>query len=812
MMFVLAMEFSKELRRPSAALHLTTDFGGHGGGVTPVPIPNTEVKPSSADGTWVERPWESRTPPSSHVRRTPSDGGPSSFSAVDWPVPCRSRPPPRPAAAGPPDPQREEANPAGRLGRARARARRGSGARRDADKLKKAGWGGVARKGAGRMRDDGPRRRLQGLPGGHAGRAGAVGARGVDRRGRGPGRGPGRGGPGSRRHRRRRPVPTTSTPPIPASVAPSRPAASSGPSSGSARPARRSSGSASRRPARSCGRSPTRRPLPSPSASCSGSPTTGSAGGRSAAIELEAFRDLSGSTEQHPVLRRLLPGAGPPREGRRAVGGAAGRVAQRRRSWPRAASSRAGSLADQGTPRATPSDSVSDRQECPTSAAKVKQAGWGGVARKGAGRMRDAGPGDASKAFRAATPEGREPWEPEVWIDEGVVRGEADKAVGRGRSAAGPPAPPTRATSRPTRRCAGPWPPSAADRLDARLKDAGKAFRRERFEEARSILRPLAEQAPTAESVRELLGLTYYRLGRWKLAVTELEAFRTLSGSTEQHPVLADCYRALGRHAKVAELWEELRAASPERRARGRGPHRLRRLAGRPGPARRRHRACSSASKPPDQAAPGAPPARHLRAGRPATSGPATCPKARQLFAQRGRAPTRELGDVERPRSARCGEPAAGRQRCHTPGRRVGVLPPPRPLTAPSEAPMSTHHRSRPGDQPRRPRRHPQPRRRSSARCPRATRCSPSSSPSAPRTARPSPSRSPGSAPPAAAAAGTPARSCSSSAASGGGSSGPGAPPRAAPRWSPPWPSPRGGRRRPARRWRPRWHAVAGRL
>jgi tetratricopeptide (TPR) repeat protein len=33
--------------------------------------------------------------------------------------------------------------------------------------------------------------------------------------------------------------------------------------------------------------------------------------------------------------------------------------------------------------------------------------------------------------------------------------------------------------------------------------------------------------------------------------------------STEQHPVLADCYRALGRHAQVEELWEELRAASP---------------------------------------------------------------------------------------------------------------------------------------------------------------------------------------------------------------------------------------------------------
>ena len=42
---------------------MTTGFGGDSGGVTPVPIPNTEVKPASADGTWVVTPWESRTPP-----------------------------------------------------------------------------------------------------------------------------------------------------------------------------------------------------------------------------------------------------------------------------------------------------------------------------------------------------------------------------------------------------------------------------------------------------------------------------------------------------------------------------------------------------------------------------------------------------------------------------------------------------------------------------------------------------------------------------------------------------------------------------
>ena len=36
----------------------------------PVPIPNTEVKPFSADGTWLETIWESRTLPDS-MKRNP---------------------------------------------------------------------------------------------------------------------------------------------------------------------------------------------------------------------------------------------------------------------------------------------------------------------------------------------------------------------------------------------------------------------------------------------------------------------------------------------------------------------------------------------------------------------------------------------------------------------------------------------------------------------------------------------------------------------------------------------------------------------
>jgi tetratricopeptide (TPR) repeat protein len=100
-------------------------------------------------------------------------------------------------------------------------------------------------------------------------------------------------------------------------------------------------------------------------------------------------------------------------------------------------------------------------------------------------------------------------------------------------------------------------------RANERLRDAAAAFERERYEEARALLRPLADQAPGAASVRELYGLTLYRMGRWKDATRELEAFRQLTGTTEQHPVLEDCYRALGRHRVVEELWDELREVSP---------------------------------------------------------------------------------------------------------------------------------------------------------------------------------------------------------------------------------------------------------
>lgn len=103
----------------------------------------------------------------------------------------------------------------------------------------------------------------------------------------------------------------------------------------------------------------------------------------------------------------------------------------------------------------------------------------------------------------------------------------------------------------------------AASGLERKLIDAARAYERERFPEALSLLRPVVRSAPGSGSARELMGLSLYRLGRWSDAAAHLEAHRDLTGAVHQLPVLADCYRALKRYPKVDELWQEVGAASP---------------------------------------------------------------------------------------------------------------------------------------------------------------------------------------------------------------------------------------------------------
>ena len=183
---------------------------------------------------------------------------------------------------------------------------------------------------------------------------------------------------------------------------------------------------------------------------------------------------------------------------------------------------------------------------------------WGKVARSGARVVRPAPDRedrpDPEKRDRGRPPE----WQPEQWTKEPSARRPPAKA---------PPAAPrprSRKVSKViTQEVAAAVEASMAPRVERRLGQAADAFERDHLTDALRILKPLSKEAPNVPAVRELLGLALYGTGQWAAAAKELEAFRSLGGSVEQHPVLADCYRALKRYGAVAELWDELREASP---------------------------------------------------------------------------------------------------------------------------------------------------------------------------------------------------------------------------------------------------------
>ena len=198
----------------------------------------------------------------------------------------------------------------------------------------------------------------------------------------------------------------------------------------------------------------------------------------------------------------------------------------------------------------------------------ARRAGLGSVARKGASEVMSPRKGDAPA--RNAPPR----WtKDDDWTDEGDVRDQAKEAVARGSTprrtrivnrdvdAAAPIADLPGDVVSDLETAAGP---REGAKLQQRFANARRAFERDRFGEARRLLEPLARDAPGAAGVRELYGLTLYRLGDYRKAVKELEAFRSLSGSAELNAVLADSYRALHRWSAVEELWDELRAASPD--------------------------------------------------------------------------------------------------------------------------------------------------------------------------------------------------------------------------------------------------------
>lgn len=171
----------------------------------------------------------------------------------------------------------------------------------------------------------------------------------------------------------------------------------------------------------------------------------------------------------------------------------------------------------------------------------------------------------------------REKWVPERWQDDGPLREAAKGATARARGdysdeAEEPEEAPVR-----ERRALDPkrldpaWidevqreaTSATSARYMERLTAATEALERDRFRDALRMVSPVLKNLPNVGAAHEVAGISYYRLGEWRKAVSELEQARRLHPTPEQLPVLADCFRALRRYREVDEMWRQIRESSP---------------------------------------------------------------------------------------------------------------------------------------------------------------------------------------------------------------------------------------------------------
>jgi tetratricopeptide (TPR) repeat protein len=106
----------------------------------------------------------------------------------------------------------------------------------------------------------------------------------------------------------------------------------------------------------------------------------------------------------------------------------------------------------------------------------------------------------------------------------------------------------------------------------AELEEAVAAFVGGRYAKARRHAEEAKALAPRLPAIREVLGLSAYRMGRWEQALSDLRTYRRLSGDTTHLPVEMDILRAPERPAEVEAAYSLLRrlGGSPAALAEGR--------------------------------------------------------------------------------------------------------------------------------------------------------------------------------------------------------------------------------------------------
>ena len=125
----------------------------------------------------------------------------------------------------------------------------------------------------------------------------------------------------------------------------------------------------------------------------------------------------------------------------------------------------------------------------------------------------------------------------------------------------------------PDRKAASRRPITEATRLAADVRDSARPGRQQdasdAFERAvalvaeddpeQAVLAATAAKrlAPRSAVVREILGIALYRSGRLREALSELLAYRRMSGRPDQNHLIADAYRAAGAPEKGLPLIRE---------------------------------------------------------------------------------------------------------------------------------------------------------------------------------------------------------------------------------------------------------------
>lgn len=124
-----------------------------------------------------------------------------------------------------------------------------------------------------------------------------------------------------------------------------------------------------------------------------------------------------------------------------------------------------------------------------------------------------------------------------------------------------------RAVRKEIDRVLGPGP--RARDVSLCLSIASQALDEDRPDVALEVLVWARHQAPRVALLREAYGIALYQVERWAEALSELQAYRRLTGRSDQNHVIADCLRALGRAVdQVADAAQPLveDAQAPEDR------------------------------------------------------------------------------------------------------------------------------------------------------------------------------------------------------------------------------------------------------